>query len=1377
MSPLDKQFINEFNTLEKDRTFQDKQSVTFSLNTIKDAHDGGQPEYQSEPGNTLSQTIPTGHTIVGTIYGQSNEIYVFSTDGTDSSIGMFREDVYQELVTAPLNFNTNYPITGEYRIRNNCNRTIYWCDHLNNDRWFDIDNPDSFKTAGTFDPNKFNFNPDIKVPFINLVSVNDSGGNLSVGSYYFQVELLDASENVIYKSDISPQTPIYDDSSQTAYHQIDGAVNYPQYDQLAGGVQPTNKSISLRFDNLDTKYKYLRIKVAFQTTANGVAQAHQVGELITISSTSANWTYRGYNTSAGDSPVDYTSMLIDPINYQSCYVMEQVQNRLVRANLKEKTRDYSAYQLAANDITSRWTATECDAFNITTGNPKAPSTYWYKTSFQGDEIYAFGIRYLHKDGSYSPVFFISGRQPLSEDYKLLTVVDNIATLGSDDVWLSDVEHLGLSVGDTVEAWKVFNTATITESHVTTHPYTYAGEFGYYVADFIYPDITDCDGNSIWGPDDGANVRFHRFPDRKLIPHIDGEQGEYILPLGVEFTVPTYPNSDVIGHQFCYIPRDEFNKTVTDSGWAGRASHFADDVVYIGSMPSYHIGEVSAKPTLTQFYSSQTTFQNKVASDEFLKRNIVYHFESTEIINNTNLFAAFEKLGGNQLFSLIYKQTNVAKELFERTNYKINLSYIGSPRTIASGILPEEINNRSSLHYASLYNLGFQLDGESNLAAPFGTYYYNPPDNSSDDSITRLDMISQYCYVKKLQDVYQNFVNASYKYLNNNPVMGVGTTNLYNGDALIVQNLQMFSGYDPDTEFHIYVPALNGDIVYAYVHTNKMWEEQQFNSSLRYEGLSPEFTYYQIGDTDESQILKFASKDSNGDFNPYTPELVIPDYFKLNSDYTLTPRSVSKFGLPSGYDYCSKCEGIYTNRIVFSPKSFDEEKFDLYRQTLVNDYIDIPGHRGKITGLKYRNNSLIVHCEDATFILQPNPQVIATDQIQAYLTTGDFLSIPPVELLQTDIGFAGCQNKQHQCNTPFGHCWIDQRRGQVFKYDNQLSEMANGLSQWFKEYLPSEMQKNMWTVKGISYPFPNTPHELGIGCILYYDPRFKRLLLSKIDYLPINHHDRVGVGAFDLYFNTILNRWEVYTSGSIVSIAQLNNTTYFENKSWTLSFDFKYNGWVSWHSYIPYNAFSDDFNYYTSPRFQTDQIYKHLDKTNYQKYYGTKYDMILEYMSFDLSSDRLFAIHYQGGCYEWDDVNKQWLDRDKTFDRFVAYNNNQSTGLQSLILQDQHVNPYQNTYLPNDTKYVIKTNQDYKISGIYDMSTGQPVNTSDWQFLKLQTGYIDQIVKATNINFNKSQYEWSDLWDKYVVTRLLYKPTEDYKKTVILTETNEQISQR
>ena len=69
-------------------------------------------------------------------------------------------------------------------------------------------------------------------------------------------------------------------------------------------------------------------------------------------------------------------------------------------------------------------------------------------------------------------------------------------------------------------------------------------------------------------------------------------------------------------------------------------------------------------------------------------------------------------------------------------------------------------------------------------------------------------------------------------------------------------------------------------------------------------------------------------------------------------------------------------------------------------------------------LTYHNNQLLVHTKETTFILQPNPQQISTDQNTAYLTTGDFLSIPPQELVQTDIGMGGCQSKQSQCNTPF-----------------------------------------------------------------------------------------------------------------------------------------------------------------------------------------------------------------------------------------------------------------------------------------------------------------------------------------------------------------------
>jgi len=187
--------------LNKDSTFQTPNQITFALNAIRDSHDGGKPEYQSEPGNELVESLPSGYFLLGHIYGQDNSVYLFSTNETLSEIGKFKEGKYTTLVNANLGFSRLYPITGEYRIRNGCDRVIYFNDHLNPDRWFNEDKPDDFKTSGVFDPNKFSFLPDIQVPVIDLIEVRDTGGQLELGSYYIQVEVLDINESVIYKSE------------------------------------------------------------------------------------------------------------------------------------------------------------------------------------------------------------------------------------------------------------------------------------------------------------------------------------------------------------------------------------------------------------------------------------------------------------------------------------------------------------------------------------------------------------------------------------------------------------------------------------------------------------------------------------------------------------------------------------------------------------------------------------------------------------------------------------------------------------------------------------------------------------------------------------------------------------------------------------------------------------------------------------------------------------------------------------------------------------------------------------------------------------------------------------------------------------------------
>jgi len=223
------------------------------------------------------------------------------------------------------------------------------------------------------------------------------------------------------------------------------------------------------------------------------------------------------------------------------------------------------------------------------GNSKDPHTYWLGTGYQSDEVYAFGIRYLHTNGTWSPVFHIPGRAQnfIANDMLMMTVVPDAVPgpLPITQVWERDVMHLdepdfdfwfGTRVGSNIRRWKVFNTASIISTSVIDGRTHYVGDMGYYETDTTYPDVQNCDGNSIWGEDyDGntivpevTNIRHHRFPDRRLIPHYDPTT-TCLLPLGIQFLNIGYPNSNIVGHQFCFVKRNDATKTVLDSGWFGK----------------------------------------------------------------------------------------------------------------------------------------------------------------------------------------------------------------------------------------------------------------------------------------------------------------------------------------------------------------------------------------------------------------------------------------------------------------------------------------------------------------------------------------------------------------------------------------------------------------------------------------------------------------------------------------------------------------------------------------------------------------------------------------------------------------------------------------
>jgi len=1359
---LDKHYpVVHSNGLNKDRLFQDSNDVTFALNAIRDNHEGGRQEYQSEPGNQTSVTLPSGYVLVGSIYGQNEEVYLFSTNGTSSEIGLFKLDTYTTLANLNLGFSLDYPITGEYRVRNGCERTIYWCDGKNSDYWFNIDKPDEFKTSGVFDPNKFKHVPVILPINVDIVSVNDSGGILPLGSYYFQPEILDANNNIIYTGDITPQTIIYDDSLSNNYYKIDGGLNIEQYDSAIGGVPVTNKSITLRFSNLNTSFSYLRVNVFRAINGTQVLDGHTVASLIPITGTSLDWTYQGYNTSAGDFPIDVSEKFVDNTKYESAYVSEQVQGRYVRANLRQSNKDYSNYQQFASTIKMSWVAKEVESSNPKAiGNAKNPVTYWYCTSHQGDEVYAPAIQYLHSDGTESPPFPLIGRPANSTDLEILTVVPNNATLGTNEVWLSDVEHLGLDVNATVPRWKVFNTASVTDFQLATHPYSYEGEFGYYESEETYPEIKDCDGNLLWGQDLLGNdittdtkIRFIKFPDRRLISHISTD-GDYVLPFGIKFENITYPNSSIVGHRFLMADRTEFDKTVVDAGWAVTPrSGLESGELYVSlgtGVDAYvHTLFSSSNPFYNhmRFNSPKTLFENSASTFNYYKTNRVHAFDSGLI--GTNAPFDYAKKGND--YSIICYMKHVNSNIPLRTAHSEQVTVFVEPggTTLAQSPLPK-IKSRDQYTGDTISYVNYGLEDTTALLGPQIT------DNVFTGLNTQYKVHNFYTYKKSNVSAYSNLLSRNFKVLGNNYTYSqLADDNIfYNGDVVIseCQTFRLLPAFG-SVNIYMFTPLF-------YQH----FVEQSTNTALRHLGTDVESKYFKLGDTDKYNFDRIPESRQ--------PEDVIPEYYAYNIDFNLNKVGKAKVTLPLQYDYCSGCSGYYPNRIVFSPKSFDEESFDLYRINKVNDYIDMPAHRGAITGLKYQNNQLLVHMEDSTFILQPNPQQISTDQNTAYLTTGDFLSVPPQEFMQTDVGTGGLQSKQSMCNTPFGHCWADQKRGEVFTWNGQIDILSNkGLLQWFKENLPSELDTVFYKTYGIPFPTNSTLSLNSKGVILYYDPRFKRLLITKKEYLPISL--KYTFDDFDspndvMYLDP--DGW--VTLGDGPQPVSVSDPDYFINKSWTISFEFLNQSWTSWHSYRPFYSFADSNNFYTTV--YGSQIWKHLSKTNYQNFYGTKYDFIIEWQNMDSITTTVDSLHYVGYSQLWDDVNKQFKTANTTFNKLMIYNFEQSTGLLNLQLQ---TSPYSNNRLGSTIRDVIKTDQNYKISGLYDMAINQPVITKDWNLLQLYPGYIDAVSNTVNININKSFYDWGNIWDKFVFVRLFYKPTEDHKKSVLLQVLNSQQSVR
>jgi len=492
-------------------TEQPKESVTFALSGILES-EGNILNYQNELGNSLVYEHPdTDKKIIGHCNLTDNRIVLFFKGQTDE-IGLLQNNSYTPLVSN-INFGFNNRVKTTWKTIRGCEEIVYFIDGENPDRFINVTDLDVHKNdLDDFDTELFSLNPSVQEILIDNIEVLEGGGELEVGSYYIVAELLDDSLNSIAFSQVSNQINI------TTNEGIGGFNNDATSD---GGVEPSSKSIQITLSNIDTSYSFVRIYAITKRTGRGFTnEVYAKNDLLEVTDSSLTYTLNNINDQ--DTRESLDTIRVDNRFYQTSKEILQVDRRLVRANVTSKSVDYSNFQRTVNQILVKPSIRTINKVELT------PDT----TTFQPDEIYALGIRFKFKEGNYSPVFHIPGKQATSFDKEQVS---------------PDINDTDLDSFETLPRWKYENTGSL-------------NQMGYYEVSTRYSERVDCNNQPVFGDLAGTPIRHHKMPDIQIF------DGDNVNLLGLTFSQIDYPNDDIIDHEIVIVPRGN-NKTVVDEGIA------------------------------------------------------------------------------------------------------------------------------------------------------------------------------------------------------------------------------------------------------------------------------------------------------------------------------------------------------------------------------------------------------------------------------------------------------------------------------------------------------------------------------------------------------------------------------------------------------------------------------------------------------------------------------------------------------------------------------------------------------------------------------------------------------------------------------------------
>jgi len=444
-----------------------------------------------------------------------------------------------------------------------------------------------------------------------------------------------------------------------------------------------------------------------------------------------------------------------------------------------------------------------------------------------------------------------------------------------------------------------------------------------------------------------------------------------------------------------------------------------------------------------------------------------------------------------------------------------------------------------------------------------------------------------------------------------------------------------------------------------------------------------------------------------------------------------------------------CYSYYPYRAIYSLPTQFELKRDNWKLFLANNYYDFDS---AVTAIKSINQSgtIILFRNGAPSFFAGVDQLQTGNGIKITIGDGGLFATP----LQTTSNaeyvyeYASCQSLFSVINSPAGLFWISQNQGKVFQWAGQggLEEISrNGMKWWFAKYLPSQLLKQ--------FPeFTLTDNiVVGIGTSIAYDNTNDILYICKKDYK-----------LKDEYLNSIVYKKENEFTLNNTGLVLLGDPTYFENASFTVSYDVKNKSWISFHDWHP------DFIIPSRSHFMTVKdtgIWKHNDRCDlYCNFYKTDYPFEIEFVSSTSQEvTTLKSVEYQLECYKY---NTSCQDKnnilDFNFDRAVIHNAEQCSGDLKLILKPKNdpitILDYPIIKTNNIDILYSKEENKYRFNQFWDITRNRGEYKENYETIwkTASNGYIREL-NPLYLNYQKSPLQHKKIrhyLDKILLKRLV-----------------------